>query len=532
MKFFVKYMKIKKTGIWVLTIVSVLVLTGCTNLDEEVFSEVTEDTFVPAESDIIALMASTYTPLRFVMDWQGYFDLQEESADIIVTPTRPNGWDDGGVYKRMHWHKWDNLQWQPTNTWRSCFRGINSINRVILQVESGLIPVDEQQSAEIITEMRALRALYYSMLLDTHGNVPIITDYGEELPVQNTRKEVFDFVEAELLEVVPSLTDSVATISYGRMTKYAAYHTLARIYLNAEVYTGTPQWEKCINACDAIINDGKFSLASSYKDIFATQNDKNPEMVFAIPYDAIYAGQWTAHMKMLLPGHRNVFNMEAQPWGGSSCNPQFIDSYEEGDNRLQDTWLMGDQRNISSGNVVMTLTKEMPSLEFCEATQGFRCGKYEIEEGATGALSNDFPFYRYTDVLMMKAECLLRMGRSEEAAQIVSEIRMRSFDNPEDAVVTGTELEGDTAMEYGTLDTEGNIDEPGDQSPVQYGRFLDELGWEFACEARRRTDLIRFGVYQTKNWYNHKPQGDHTIIFPIGLEEMNTNANLKQNPGY
>jgi hypothetical protein len=67
---------------------------------------------------------------------------------------------------------------------------------------------------------------------------------------------------------------------------------------------------------------------------------------------------------------------------------------------------------------------------------------------------------------------------------------------------------------------------------VPYGRFLDELGWEFAAEARRRSDMIRFGVYQTKNWYNHTPQGEHTILFPIGLEELNTNTNLTQNPGY
>src|SRR5690606_13587184 len=74
-----------------------IVMAGCTNLEEEVYSEVTEDSFVPAESDIIAVMASAYTPLRYIMGWQGWFDLQEESADIIVTPTRPNGWDDGGT---------------------------------------------------------------------------------------------------------------------------------------------------------------------------------------------------------------------------------------------------------------------------------------------------------------------------------------------------------------------------------------------------------------------------------------------------
>ncbi|RAV27620.1 RagB/SusD family nutrient uptake outer membrane protein [Sinomicrobium soli] len=518
--------------LWVYGLTVAVFLAACTDLSEEVFSEVTEDSFIPADSDVIALMASAYTPLRFVMDWQGYFDLQEEPADVIVTPTRPNGWDDGGIYKRMHFHTWTNTDWQPRNTWITCFNGINNINRVILQITSGEYPVDESQVDYIMAEMRGLRALYYSILIDTHGNVPVISDYTAELPVQHTREEVYDFIVSELTEVIPLLTDVVDQSTYGRMTRYAAWHVLARLYLNAEVYTGTPQWDQCIAACDEIINDGKFNLSENYRAIFSTNNEDNPEMVFAIPYDRIYAPQWGGHMKMLLPDHRYVFGMETQPWGGSGANPQFIDSYHPEDNRLKDTWLMGDQLNASDGTVVMTLTKDMPSIYDCEFTEGFRCGKYEIEEGATGSLSNDFPFFRYTDVLMMKAESLLRTGESAAAAQIVTDVRRRSFDNPADAEVTGTELEGNTNMAYGTLAVDGSIDDPGDQSLVPYGRFLDELGWEFACEARRRTDLIRFGVYQTKNWYNHTPKGAHTALFPIGYEELNTNANLRQNPGY
>lgn len=147
-------------------------------------------------------------------------------------------------------------------------------------------------------------------------------------------------------------------------------------------------------------------------------------------------------------------------------------------------------------------------------------------------MSNDLPYSRYTDVLMMKAECFLRTGKSDEAAVMVTEVRQRDFDDPAKAKVTGAQLEGNTTIKYGTLDEEGNMDDPGDQTPVQYGRFLDELGWEFAAEFRCRTDMIRFGVYQTKSWYNHKPQGAHTILFPIGNDELGTNPNLKQNPGY
>ena len=199
---------------------------------------------------------------------------------------------------------------------------------------------------------------------------------------------------------------------------------------------------------------------------------------------------------------------------------------------MEDSWLIGDQISAIDGSVVMTLVNEMPSIYYCEFEQGYRCQKYEIENGCQSSMSNDLPYFRYTDVLMMKAECLLRTGKSDEAAELVSQVRARSFEDPAKATVTGDELEGNTTVQYGTLAEDGSIDDPGDQTPVQYGRFLDELGWEFAAEFRRRTDMIRFGVYQTKSWYNHTPQGEYTTLFPIGESELNTNPNLVQNPGY
>ncbi len=516
----------------ILSISFLFVLGACTDLSEEAFSEITKDSFVPSESDAVALMASGYTPLRYIMGWQGLFDVQEESADIFITPTRPNGWDDGGTYKSMHFHTWNNTQWQPRNTWITCYGGINNINRVMLQIESGEVPVSDELKTSILSEMRALRALWYSILLDTHGNVPIVASYTDEIPVQNTRSQVYDFIIDELTEVIPNLSEDVDKATYGRITKWAAYHLLARVYLNAEVYTGTSQWDKCIEACNAVIDSRKYSLDPVYKDIFKGNNENSPEIVFAVPYDEIYGAQWNAHMKMLTPSHQKVFNMNGQPWGGSSCNPQFIDSYDPQDKRLADSWLYGEQIDASDGSVVMTIVKEMPSIYYCEFEEGYRSNKYGVEDGARTALNNDLPYFRYTDILMMKAECLLRNGLSEQAAAIVTEVRQRSFDESAKAKVTGAELEGDTTIKYGTLAEDGTIDQPGDQTPVLYGRFLDELGWEFVAEFRRRTDLIRFGVYQTKNWYNHTPQGDHTILFPIGLGELNTNNNLDQNPGY
>ena len=122
--------------------------------------------------------------------------------------------------------------------------------------------------------------------------------------------------------------------------------------------------------------------------------------------------------------------------------------------------------------------------------------------------------------------------KADVTSALVSQIRARVFDDAAQATVTPADLKADTRIQYGTLDWDNNIDDAGDQTPVYLGGLYDEWGFEFACEAQRRTQMIRFGTYTTKNWFNHTPQGDHVVIFPIPLEELQTNGNLKQNPGY
>jgi len=144
-----------KSSIAVLSLGLVLISGGCFNLDEKVYNEVTQSTFTATQKDVIALVASGYTPLRYIMDWQGLFDIQEEPGDVIVTPTRPNGWDDGGTYKRMHFHTWDNQQWQPRNTWLTSYEAIGNINRVMKQIDEGELPLTEQQALPYKAELRS-----------------------------------------------------------------------------------------------------------------------------------------------------------------------------------------------------------------------------------------------------------------------------------------------------------------------------------------------------------------------------------------
>ncbi|QDH80373.1 RagB/SusD family nutrient uptake outer membrane protein [Echinicola soli] len=511
-------------------------LYSCLDLNEEVYSEVVASNFQPTEKDIPSIIAPVYGSFRgLMMGWQGYLDTQEESADCIITPARPNGWYDGGTYLRMHQHNWTSLQWQPTNIWQSAYRSITTANRVMSQIEEGEIPITDGREA-VIAELRATRAFAYYLLLDNHGNVPIVTDFKDvSLPEQKSRQEVYDFVVSELQEAMPLLSED-ASSTYGQLNKWGVQTLLAKIFLNAEVYTGSPEWEKCIAACDAVINgNGGYELDDNYSDVFNWENHTSPEIIFAVPYDEIYGTGNLVHMKTLDPLSRFVYDMQAGPWGGNCAVPQFIDTYDEQDGRLQDTWIMGPQHSASTGEVVIDYQKTVPSMNGTASNDGFRIGKYAIKQGATGSLDNDYPMFRYADVLMMKAEALLRTGRADEAATLVTQVRERAFrdTDPSKAQVTGAELMQGSSYNYGIQNEDGSVEGTGG-ADIPFGRLLDELGWEFAAEAHRRQDLIRFGVFYTKSWFNHSPhaQAETRTIFPIPNDEINKNPNLTQNPGY
>lgn len=530
-------MRIRKAYPFLYVFFAVWIISGsCTKLDVPVYDQVLETSFVPTEKDIPNIIGPVYTQMRGMMaSWQGMFDLQEEPADIIVTPVRPNGWYDAGTYQRMHKHEWTPTQWQPTNAWNQCYAGINHVNRLLSQFEDGSIPLTTGKD-ELVAELKVARAYYYSVLLDNHGNVPLVTDFkATDPPAQATQQQVYDFVVKELLDNMSLLSEQATQATYGRFNKWGAKATLARVYLNAQVYTGTPQWAKCIEQCTDIIDDGPYVLESAYKNNFTTTNNNSKELIFAVPYDEVNATQWNMHMKTLATAHRNVLAMAAQPWGGNCAVPQFIDTYDADDTRMKDTWIQGPQYSVTNGSLVLTYTKHVPSIDNTGFFDGYRIGKYEIKVGATGALSVDYPVFRLADVMMMKAESLLRSGQADAAATIVTQVRARAFTaTPAKATVTGAQLQLGSSYKYGYYNTNGTISDEQGGADIQYGRMLDELGWEFAAEGRRRMDLIRFGVYDKKIWFNHRPKNDgkKRFLFPIPQAELDKNANLQQNPDY
>ncbi|MGH7448139.1 MAG: RagB/SusD family nutrient uptake outer membrane protein, partial [Longimicrobiales bacterium] len=385
--------------------------TACTDLTEVPFTEITEGNFNPSPSDLASIIAPPYSRLRYFMGWYGYIDGQGETGDILLTPVRPNGWHDGGVYIRMHEHRWRANEGQPRGLWNTAYSVITDVNRITHQIETDLIPLEGETRTDILAELRALRAFAYWMLLDNHGRVAIVTSFADTtLPAQSTRQEVYDFVVSELTETLPQLSDVTGPAMYGRMNRWAALSILARTYLNAEVYTGTPQWNKVLEVTQEIISSGRFQLDPEYRGIFSRTNHTSPEMIFAVPYDAVYGCCSNFHMKTLKPELRYVFNMNAQPWGGSASNPQFIDTYDPDDGRLADTWLRGPQFDDQGRGY--DFVQHVPSINGTQFHHGYPVRKYEIYAGQTGASDVDYPIVRYAEILMARAEALLRTGQA------------------------------------------------------------------------------------------------------------------------
>src|SRR5690606_1500442 len=215
------------------------------------------------------------------------------------------------------------------------------------------------------------------------------------LPQQSTRQQVYDFVVSELTETLPLLSEVSDQRMYGRMNKWAALGILMRTYLNAEVYTGTPQWDKVLDVTQQIMDSGRFFLDPTYRGVFSRNNHTSPEMIFAVPYDAVYGQGSNFHMKTLKPELRYVFNMNAQPWGGSASNPQFIDTYDPDDGRLADTWLRGPQFDDQGRGY--DFIRHVTSINGTQFNEGYPVWKYEIYSGMTGSSDVDYPIVRYAE---------------------------------------------------------------------------------------------------------------------------------------
>ncbi len=518
--------------------------TACNDLTETVYSDLTEAGYEYSAEEIYSVIGPVYQNLRGLHSHTGFSIMQTSTTDILVMPANASGWDDGGIFKKMHLHTWNAEAPQVRNSWARLYPGVLHANRIIEQLENDIVPVPANLSKEsLIAEMKVARAFYYWLLMDNFGDVPYVTTTSQELPPSTAREEIYQSIVSDITTSLPVLNEENNTMMYGRFNKWAAKALLANLYLNAEVYTGTAEWDKCIAECDDIIDSGEYKLENNYVDCFDADNHNSVETIFAIPYDEINGtGMYCAYT--FHASSRYKYNLSFTPWGAGSAKAisQFIDTYDPDDSRFDDTWEHGPQFEADGitpllctydkAGEQLNYSKDLPDGNYTSEDEGYRIKKFLPEVGAQFYMNNDMPFFRYAQVLMMKAECLMREGQSDEAAEIVTQVRQRAFrDNPGKAVVTGAQLTANSSYNYGYVENYQVVD-PGDTSPVGFGGFYDELGYEFACEWMRRRDMIRFGTYTQKSWLSHKPQGEKTKVFPIPQIIIDANPNLEQTSGY
>jgi hypothetical protein len=537
---------------------------ACTNLDEELYSEVTPANFFKTDAEFVSALGAAYT------QFGGYAtgdinEVQEMTTDEVVVPTRGSDWDDGGTQRRLHLHAWGYDDGFMNNPWDFCFSGVSTANRLIYQFQtlSDGGQVDADVAKAYIGELVAVRSFFYWQLVDLYGNVPYDNDFANALaaPPQVPRATVYANIVSDLETAAPNLTQNVDGTTYGRMNYWAAKFLLAKLYLNAQVYSGTAEWDKAIAACDEIINSGKYSLESNYFANFNVDNSSSKEFIFAIPYDQIFFTGFNLNMATLHYGSQYTYNLTSQPWNGYCTLEKFYNSYEDGDIRKGDVgtldgpavkrsnFVAGYQYTLAGALVIDDgadgadpdgkplnfgnmgdLINGQPAPQINELgpqawrQSGVRIGKWEFQIGGTPDMSNDYSVFRYADVLLMKAEALWHKSGSATdagALALVNQVRERA------GLSDLTSLDGKLSF-----DLAGPV--------VSGGELFNERGREMFAEHSRRQDLIRFGLWESVGkWVlPYHNVGDvlksdsYLRLYPIPKTKLAANPNLVQNPGY
>ncbi len=527
---------------------------GCTDLDVDVKSQYTN---LPNSPEAVeALTAEIYNPYRAAMG-RAHWHVQTLTSDEAAGVSMGADYYDGGQYRQLTVHNWNADNSEFADIWNGAMTGVTTCNKVA-KILNG-------KSEEDLAPVRAMRAWYHFLLMDNFGDVPIITESTSAHTDRSSRADVCKFIESELLAVKDLLPDEVSEATYGRATKYMAEALLAKLYLNWNVYTASkvadytpseanPKLNDCIAMCDDIIKSGKFALTDSFMVKFRPDNGPQiKDFVFVVPFDhetqqgMIYARFWKSR------SGRNQFGVVAAgPAGNFRCLPEYYDKFNlPGDDRNRQ-WLTGKQyywenyKQTDRPYIInttkagydqdytaadkdeklewqMEYTKEIKLRKGGEATldagndekgraMGYRSIKFYPDVNVTASQghnqSNDVPVFRLADILLMKAEAILRGGSATN---------------------------GDTPMSL-MNQIRAYVHAPLISSEPTLDDLLDERAREFADENWRRNDLIRFGKFED-NWgfkylYEQGMSEKFRRVFPIPTSVLNTNTNWNQNEGY
>lgn len=526
----------KKTTLYKSLVVSLIILFGvsCTKkLNETVFSEDTPGNFYQTANQVVAAYVLPYSYLQTHI-YQVHFQDVEFVTDEACVPVLYGYIDQEGQWIRFHEHTWASPDAWILTEWQDLYQAIGYCNNFIdniqnVDVSKMDLPISKEQ---MVAEVRMVRALHYYWALTEFGNIPVVEHVGELNPTNSTAADAFAFIESEIKAAIPDLSEKGDDDWYGHFTKTAAYALLAKLYLNAEAVTGTAHWQDCIDACDAVINSGKYSLDENWQDPFKVHNENSDENIYVVPFDASNAQNFNfieqdIHEYISAAKYGNDYG-----WRKISTQESFFDLYAKNDARINQ-WIVGKQTYVdknghtkpipsyeqdNNGNPIpLVITPTIGDLTNATDMEGVMNIKYEIENGLNYGsngfvnMNNDMVVFRYADILMMKAECLMRLNSNaatQAAVDLVNQVRQRDF----------------SAADWSTAKYT--------TSSLTMDELLNERGREFAYEMFRREDLIRFGKFENAWWDKPQDPDKHYEIFPIPQTVLTTNPALKQNPGY
>lgn len=537
----------KRTKLTILFPLLALAMTAC--LDQDMKDRLSEEeTYNNATNIYVNAVATLYNYIGGSANSEGLqgtgrgvYDYNTLTTDEAMIPIRGGDWYDGGIWSNMYTHRWSASDVSLYDTWKYLYKVVMLSNKSIAMIGKYSHLLTDGQKEAYLAEVRAIRAMFYYYIMDMYGRVPLVTRY--DIPQtevrQSERSEVFRFIVEELQETAGTLADSPSNKEgnyYGRITAPVADFLLAKLTLNAEIYSddnwtdGTRPdgkdiffdvegkrmnaWEACTWYCDKLEAAG-YTLEPDYAANFAVNNENSSENIFTIPMDKnLYANQFQYLFRSIHYNHGGAFGWAAE--NGTSATVSTVKAYGYGtegtDTRFQTNFYAGkvtvDGKDVmlDNGEPLVYMPLEVkPDLTDSPymKTAGARMAKYEVDRTAyaDGCLpNNDIVLFRYADVLLMKAEAKIRNG--EDGSAELNAVRDRA------------------GMPHRTATLDNVLEE----------RLL-ELMWE----GWRRQDLIRFGrfhqAYDQRTPLEDEADG-HTTVFPIPHKSIELNGNLKQHPGY
>ncbi|KQS36076.1 RagB/SusD family nutrient uptake outer membrane protein [Pedobacter sp. Leaf194] len=555
----------KKIIFGMLALISgVLMFTSCQKLDVPITSELTPESYPQTAAQLTSASGPVYINLR--SDYAStYWFLQSSSTDESVLAIFGSDWIDGNKYLELHRHTWTKDNAWVAAGWSYLTNIIGTANQTI-SIIGNSAPAGATKNTSM-AELKTMRAFAYYMMMDLYGNVPLDTLYGAtDLKSNAPRAKVFSYVESELKAAIPYLKTTTGTATYGLPTKYLAYSILAKMYLNAAVYTGTPRYDDCIAACDQIVNSGLYSIEpmSTYLQMFyPTNGPSQKEFIFAIPFDASTSSGTMAHARYDLNRNLGIRYLYSGSTPGAFTNPvmnqntgsglvnnkpsgprmttsEFYTNFNDPNDIRNKQWLTGLQ-TWQDGSPVMVSTTNLGYDQFYAGStpagvltyqlnltpltssrlgaSAYDLGKDEIAWNTgyrnikfladyTNPINrnqnNDMPVFRYSDIVLMKAEAIFRGGTATlgaTALSLVNSVRSNRTTSP--------------ALSAITLD-------------VLYNERCKEFTWE----TWHRNDMIRFGKFEASYGLSKTNADTYRRIFPIPSTAIATNNTLVQNPGY